>query len=113
MSGNAPANQLQLGFELLDRVKPDRGVRSGETLIGGERIEHPAQCWAQRTEPPYADPHVRWCGRGERVTAPPMPILIANRVRQRRSKKTFAAVTGDTGRGPHRSADALENWPRP
>ena len=29
---------------------------------------------AQPTEPPYADPHVRWCGRGERVTAPPMPI---------------------------------------
>jgi len=74
MRGNAPANQLELGFELLDRVKPDRGARSGETLIGGERIEHPAQCWAQRTEPPYADPHVRWCGRGERVTAPPMPI---------------------------------------
>src|SRR5271157_3087072 len=29
---------------------------------------------AQPTEPPYADPHVRWCGRGERVTAPPIPI---------------------------------------
>ncbi len=41
MSGHAPANQLELGFELLDRVKPDRGARSGETLIGGERIEHP------------------------------------------------------------------------
>jgi RNA-directed DNA polymerase len=26
------------------------------------------------SEPPDADPHVRWCGRGERVTAPPMPI---------------------------------------
>jgi len=30
---------------------------------------------AQLTEPPDADPHVRWCGRGERATAPPMPIL--------------------------------------
>src|SRR6185437_6492963 len=29
---------------------------------------------AALTEPPYADPHVRWCGRGGRVTAPPMPI---------------------------------------
>src|SRR5208282_4246332 len=29
---------------------------------------------AQPAEPPYADPHVRWCGRGERATAPPMPI---------------------------------------
>jgi hypothetical protein len=27
------------------------------------------------SEPPDADPHVGWCGRGERVTAPPMPIL--------------------------------------
>ena len=25
---------------------------------------------AAATEPPYADPHVRWCGRGEQVTAP-------------------------------------------
>jgi len=35
-------------------------------------------CWRllqlNRTEPPYADPHVRWCGRGEWVTTPPMPI---------------------------------------
>ncbi|HWN76241.1 MAG TPA: hypothetical protein VNO13_10865, partial [Candidatus Udaeobacter sp.] len=26
------------------------------------------------TEPPGAAPHAGWCGRGERVTAPPMPI---------------------------------------
>src|SRR5262245_22540998 len=34
-------------------------------------------CWMcrlNRTEPPYADPHVRWCGRGREVTLPPMPI---------------------------------------
>src|SRR5512142_2355643 len=35
-------------------------------------------CWTllqlNRTEPPYADPHVRWCGRGEWATTPPMPI---------------------------------------
>ena len=30
---------------------------------------------AQLAEPPYADPLVRWCGRGEQVTAPPIPIL--------------------------------------
>jgi hypothetical protein len=29
---------------------------------------------AQLTEPPYADRHVRWCGRGGRATVPPMPI---------------------------------------
>src|SRR6185437_11690308 len=30
---------------------------------------------AQLSEPPYADPHVRWCGRGGEVTLPPMPIF--------------------------------------
>jgi Group II intron, maturase-specific domain len=35
---------------------------------------------AQLAEPPYADPHVRWCGRGGRATVPPMPI--AEHVRQ-------------------------------
>jgi hypothetical protein len=29
---------------------------------------------AQLAEPPYADPHVRWCGREERATVPPIPI---------------------------------------
>ena len=29
---------------------------------------------AQSYEPPDADPHVRWCGRGGEVTLPPMPI---------------------------------------
>jgi hypothetical protein len=29
------------------------------------------------SEPPDADPHVGWCGRGERATAPPMPIWYA------------------------------------
>jgi RNA-directed DNA polymerase len=28
---------------------------------------------AEPSEPPDADPHVGWCGRGERATAPPMP----------------------------------------
>src|SRR6516162_1698530 len=27
------------------------------------------------TEPPGADPHAGWCGRGEWVTTPPMPIF--------------------------------------
>src|SRR5271156_5297732 len=29
----------------------------------------------QLLEPPGADPHAGWCGRGERATAPPIPIL--------------------------------------
>src|ERR1035437_164186 len=34
---------------------------------------------AQPLEPPYTDPYVRWCGRGRRVTAAPMPIVDPNR----------------------------------
>ena len=34
---------------------------------------------SQLAEPPDADPHVRWCGRGARVTAPPMPIFGGRR----------------------------------
>ena len=30
------------------------------------------------TEPPGADPHARWCGRGGRETAPPYPDLRIN-----------------------------------
>lgn len=30
------------------------------------------------TEPPYADPLVRWCGRAEPVRVPPMPIKAAD-----------------------------------
>jgi hypothetical protein len=29
----------------------------------------------QLLEPPGADPHAGWCGRGERATAPPIPIM--------------------------------------
>jgi hypothetical protein len=31
----------------------------------------------QLLEPPGADPHAGWCGRGERETAPPIPIADA------------------------------------
>jgi hypothetical protein len=32
----------------------------------------------QTNEPPYADPHVRWCGRGEAAKLPPIPIWICS-----------------------------------
>jgi hypothetical protein len=32
---------------------------------------------AQQLNPPDADPHVRWCGRGEAVRLPPIPIGCA------------------------------------
>ena len=34
------------------------------------------RCVAQSSEPPDADPLVRWFGRGGEVTLPPMPIDI-------------------------------------
>ena len=32
------------------------------------------RCMTQPAEPPDADPHVRWCGRGEAARLPPIPI---------------------------------------
>jgi hypothetical protein len=38
---------------------------------------NPRPSLAQVTEPPYADPHVRWCGRGGAARLPPIPIMCA------------------------------------
>ena len=35
-----------------------------------------AQGQPQLLEPPDADPHVRWCGRGEGESPPPIPIKM-------------------------------------
>jgi hypothetical protein len=52
------------------------GGRSSETHSASPNGKRPAHgfLWDQPIEPPYADPHVRWCGRGDWVTRPPMPI---------------------------------------
>src|ERR1022692_1452798 len=34
------------------------------------------ECSRNRLEPPCTDPYARWCGRGRRVTAAPMPINV-------------------------------------
>jgi len=31
-----------------------------------------------RLEPPCTDPYARWCGRGRRVTAAPMPMYAGH-----------------------------------
>jgi hypothetical protein len=36
---------------------------------------------AQLLEPPCTDPYTRWCGKGQRATAAPMPIKSASRNR--------------------------------
>jgi hypothetical protein len=73
MSGQAPAYPLRLSLLGSDRVKSERDLVSGETLFDGRGIEPPA-ARAGLTEPPYTDPYVRWCGRGEAAKPPPIPI---------------------------------------
>src|SRR5882762_6038414 len=74
MGGTAPANQLRLSF-----AGSEDGEAETETCRAAKplwrtttRTLRPVK--AQLAEPPYADPPVRWCGRGEQVTAPPIPI---------------------------------------
>jgi hypothetical protein len=73
--GTAPANQLRLSF-----AGSEDGEAETETCRAAKplwrtttRTSRPFR--AQLAEPPYADPHVRWCGRGGRATVPPMPIF--------------------------------------
>ena len=68
-----PAGRHGEGEAQLDRPARDR------TVAGNSCTQNPAcalSAQAQLAEPPYADPHVRWCGRGERETAPPIPIAL-------------------------------------
>src|SRR2546430_13847601 len=79
MGGTAPANQLRLSF-----AGSEDGAAETETCRAAKPLwrtttRTPRPVRAQLTEPPYADPHVRWCGRGERATAPPMPIAEVRR----------------------------------
>ena len=63
----------------------------------------------QLLEPPGADPHAGWRGRGEQVTAPPIPIV----------QSTGPAVARYSGSGepdsalPFRVAHDGALWPRP
>ena len=70
----APANQLRLSFT---------SSEDGEAETEPCRVAKPrwrtttrtsSPLWALLTEPPYADPHVRWCGRGGAARLPPIPI---------------------------------------
>ena len=43
--------------------------------LGSKEILHAVSTSSHLTEPPDADPHVRWCGRGRAVRPSPIPIL--------------------------------------
>src|SRR5215471_3400145 len=70
----APAHQLRLSLT---------GSEDGEAETETCRVAKPLWRKTNRpsgpsglnlTEPPGADPHAGWCGRGEWATTPPMPI---------------------------------------
>src|SRR5271167_265774 len=69
------ANRWEWARSVANRELP--GVSHGTTqcllcLTGTPGHGHTVL--GQPAEPPYADPHVRWCGRGGRATVSPIPI---------------------------------------
>ena|ERR1700751_3514693 len=74
MGGTAPANQPRLSFTGSEDGEAENGsLQNGEALVANDDSTlRPAR--AQLAEPPYADSPVQWCGRGEQVPAPPIPI---------------------------------------
>src|SRR5438093_6722027 len=64
--------QKQLDFSVAPTGEA-REVGREETESSGatSESENPART---RLEPPCTDPYARWCGRGRRATAAPMPI---------------------------------------
>jgi hypothetical protein len=57
-------------------VKSERNLEAAKPPAT-TRVSNLRPLRAQVAEPPYTAPYVRWCGRGERATAPPIPILWA------------------------------------
>src|ERR1700683_3761959 len=73
MDGHAPANPLRRSLPGADRVKPERNLGAAKPPSAKSDTNlRPLQ--AQVAEPPDADPHVRWCGRGGAARLPPIPI---------------------------------------
>src|SRR2546425_11700846 len=73
MRGRKP---IWFGLPEARRGEAPRGVQEGtESSPGDALCRTPGYSHlAQPAEPPYADPHVRWCGRGGQATVPPIPI---------------------------------------
>src|SRR6267143_1288398 len=69
------ANRRQLRWTVAPRKHSSAKARSVERLLRLARTSRAHGSWlAQPAEPPDADPHVRWCGRGGRATVSPIPI---------------------------------------
>jgi hypothetical protein len=65
-----------------------------EANVATRAHETPAMCGhiAQSAEPPYADPHVRWCGRGGAAKLPPIPIQGDGVAASRRSGNCHTGI---------------------
>ncbi len=69
------ANRRQLRWTVAPRKHSRAKTRSVERLLRLARTSRAHGSWlVQPAEPPDADPHVRSCGRGGRVTVSPIPI---------------------------------------
>src|SRR6266852_4667284 len=76
--GPGGANRRESSWPVANRKLARPGHCFAECLLCRARASaHGRAVLAQPAEPPYADPHVRWCGRGEWVTTPPMPIYTS------------------------------------
>src|SRR6266852_1650979 len=73
--GPGGSHRRESSWPVANRKLARPGHCFAECLLCRARASaHGRAVLAQAAEPPYADPHVRWCGRGEWVTTPPMPI---------------------------------------
>jgi hypothetical protein len=73
-------NGGQLRWTVAPRENSSAEHRSVQSSLRLARVSRAHGSWLVRpAEPPDADPHVRSCGMGERVTTPPMPIVFPTR----------------------------------
>ena len=73
--GSGGENRRQSSRPVADCALARSHHRFAKCLLCPARAStHGRAVLAQSAEPPYADPHVRWCGRGGGATRPPMPI---------------------------------------
>jgi RNA-directed DNA polymerase len=71
------ANRRERAQRLADQPKPGDEHRASKSIVGASGITEIVSgrpLTEYSTEPPDADPHVRWCGRGAAATPPPIPI---------------------------------------
>jgi hypothetical protein len=72
-TGHLYGGQLSRPVEVSESPGARQGAAHGLLRLA-RNSEIDCQPLAQSAEPPYADPHVRWCGRGGAARLPPVPI---------------------------------------